>query len=60
MRRDIKPGATSPDDELPDHENVVRRLSEIQRDDPMMLTLARDLSAFHGWNRRTPPTPGAV
>jgi hypothetical protein len=36
MRPDIKPGATFPDDELPDHESVPRRLSEIQGDDPMI------------------------
>ena len=41
MRADIVPGATFPDYELPDHENVVRRLSELQGDDPMVLTLAR-------------------
>jgi peroxiredoxin len=41
MRPDMVPGATLPDYELPDHENVVRRLSEIQGDDPMILTLAR-------------------
>jgi peroxiredoxin len=43
MRADIVPGATFPDYELPDHENVTRRLSEIQGDDPMILTLARGL-----------------
>ena len=41
MRPDIAPGGTFPDYELPDHENVPRRLSEIQGDDPMILTLAR-------------------
>ena len=41
MRSDIVPGATFPDYELPDHENVPRRLSEIQGDDPLILTLAR-------------------
>jgi peroxiredoxin len=41
MRSDIVPGATFPDYELPDHENVTRRLSDIQGDDPMILTLAR-------------------
>src|SRR3954447_14897584 len=41
MRDDIVPGATFPDYELPDHEKVSRRLSEIQRDDPLILTLAR-------------------
>ena len=41
MRSDITPGATFPDYELPDHESVPRRLSAIQGDDPMILTLAR-------------------
>jgi peroxiredoxin len=41
MRSDIQPGATFPDYELPDHENVTRKLSELQGDDPLILTLAR-------------------
>src|SRR4051794_22237530 len=41
MRPDIVPGATFPDYELPDHERVTRKLSEIQGEDPMILTLAR-------------------
>ena len=41
MRRDIAPGGTFPDYELPDHENLPRKLSEIQGDDPLILTLAR-------------------
>src|SRR4051794_23912184 len=41
MRSDITPGGTFPDYELPDHEEVPRRLSEIQGDDPLVLTLAR-------------------
>jgi peroxiredoxin len=41
MRPDIAPGGTFPDYELPDHESVPRRLSEIQGDDPLVLTLAR-------------------
>jgi peroxiredoxin len=41
MRPDIKPGATFPDYELPDHQGRVRRLSEIQGGDPMILILAR-------------------
>src|SRR5689334_24529248 len=43
MRPDIVPGGTFPDYELPDHESVTRKLSEIQADDPMILTLARGL-----------------
>src|SRR4051795_9484428 len=41
MRSDIVPGATFPDYELPDHTDTLRRLSEIQGEDPMVLTLAR-------------------
>src|SRR5918911_6879 len=41
MRADIKPGATFPDYELPDHTSTPRRLSELQGDDPLILTLAR-------------------
>jgi peroxiredoxin len=43
MRPDIAPGATFPDYELPDQDSVPRRLSDIQGDDPMILTLARGL-----------------
>src|SRR4051794_39121044 len=41
MRADIVPGATFPDYELPDHTNALRKLSTIQGDDPLILTLAR-------------------
>jgi peroxiredoxin len=41
MRSDIAPGATFPDFELLDHEKNSRKLSEIQGEDPMILTLAR-------------------
>ena len=41
MRSDILPGATFPDYELPDQDRATRRLSEIQGDDPLILTLAR-------------------
>ncbi len=41
MRSDIVPGATFPDYELPDHSDTPRTLSELQGDDPMVLTLAR-------------------
>ena len=41
MRSDIAPGGTFPDYELPDHEDVPRTLSELQGDDPLILTLAR-------------------
>jgi peroxiredoxin len=41
MRSDIVPGSVFPDYELPDHEKVPRKLSELQGDDPLILTLAR-------------------
>jgi hypothetical protein len=57
MRPDITPGAVFPDYELPEETRTLRRLSEIQGDDPMILTLARghyrDYSSFHGWSART-------
>jgi hypothetical protein len=63
MRADIAPGGQFPDYELPDHADVPRTLSELQGDDPMILTLARapglreawdagDVAPFHGWARR--------
>ena len=41
MRSDIVPGGVFPDYELPDHTSTMRRLSELQGDDPLILTLAR-------------------
>ncbi|MGW5237529.1 peroxiredoxin family protein [Monashia sp. NPDC004114] len=41
MRSDIRPGATFPDYELPDETSTMRRLSDIQGEDAMILTLAR-------------------
>ena len=41
MRSDIVPGGVFPDYQLPDHTNTQRRLSELQGDDPLILTLAR-------------------
>jgi peroxiredoxin len=41
MRPDIIPGGIFPDYRLPDHTGTVRALSELQGDDPMILTLAR-------------------
>jgi len=41
MRPDIVPGSVFPDYELPDQDNLPRKLSEIQGDDPLVLTLAR-------------------
>jgi peroxiredoxin len=41
MRSEIVPGDTFPDHELPDHTGKVCKLSELQGDDPLILTLAR-------------------
>ena len=41
MRDGIVPGSAFPDYELPDHTRTLRKLSELQGDDPMILTLAR-------------------
>ena len=41
MRSDIVPGGVFPDYELPDHTNKMRRLTDLQGDDPLILTLAR-------------------
>ena len=41
MRPDMAPGAVFPDYELPDHTSTPRKLSELQGDDPLILTLAR-------------------
>ena len=41
MRSDIGPGRVLPDYELPDHTGRQRSLSELQGDDPLILTLAR-------------------
>ena len=41
MRSDMVPGAVFPDYALPDQTGTVRRLSELQGLDPMILTLAR-------------------
>jgi peroxiredoxin len=41
MRSDIVPGGVFPDYSLPDHTKTMRTLSELQGDDPLILTLAR-------------------
>ena len=41
MRSDIVPGSAFPDYELPDHTDTLRKLSELQGEDPLILTLAR-------------------
>ena len=41
MRSDIVPGGAFPDYQLPDHTGNLRKLSELQGDDPLILTLAR-------------------
>ena len=41
MRSDIVRGGVFPDYELPDQTGTQRKLSELQGDDPLILTLAR-------------------
>ncbi len=41
MRSDIRPGGTISDYALPDQTNTERSLSELQCNDPLVLTLAR-------------------
>jgi peroxiredoxin len=41
MRSDIVTGGVFPDYELPDHMGTLRKLSELQGGDPLILTLAR-------------------
>jgi peroxiredoxin len=41
MRYDVVPGNVFPDYQLPDHTGTPRRLSELQGDDPLILTLSR-------------------
>ena len=41
MRPDIQPGSTFPDYELPDQTGRKRRLSELQRENPLILHLSR-------------------
>jgi peroxiredoxin len=50
MRTDVKVGAKFPDYEVPDHNGVPRRLSELQGDDPMVIVLARE--AYSGKDQR--------
>jgi peroxiredoxin len=41
MRNDLVPGNVFPDYQLPDQTGTPRRLSEIQGDDPLILTVSR-------------------
>src|SRR3984957_18151502 len=41
MRSDIVPGAPFPDYELPDHTGKHRKLSELQKGNPMIVVLGR-------------------
>jgi len=50
MRADIVPGAVFPDYELTDHAGKRRKLSELQRNDPLILVLSR--GAFCPKDRR--------
>jgi peroxiredoxin len=61
MSKRLRPGATLPDFALPDETGAVRRLSEIQGDDPMIVLLGRgehcprerqhqrEMIKFHEW-----------
>ena len=53
MRSDIVPGTTFPDDELPDHTGVPRKLSELSTPGLREAWDTDDLSRFHGWDRRS-------
>ena len=44
MRYDLVTGIVFPDYQLPDHTGTPRRLSELQGDDPLILTLARGVA----------------
>src|ERR671937_438496 len=62
MNPSLTPGATLPDFELPDDTGTIRRLSELQGDDPMVLMLGRgehcprerqhqrEMIKFHQWS----------
>ena len=41
MRSDMVPGGIFPNYELPDHTGALRKLSDLQGEDPLILTLAR-------------------
>ena len=59
MRNNLVRGTVFPDYQLPDHTGTLRKFSDLQRDDPLILTLARghycpkehqqhlDLAAFY-------------
>jgi peroxiredoxin len=61
MAEKLTPGATLPDFELPDQDGTMRRLSELQGNDPMILLLGRgehcprerqhqrEMIRFHQW-----------
>jgi peroxiredoxin len=61
MSKNLRPGAVLPDFKLPDQDGMMRRLSELQGDDPMVLLLGRgehcprerqhqrELVRFHEW-----------
>ena len=60
MRSDIVPGGVFPGYERPDHTNTMRTLSELQGEDPMILTLARrGVVKAMGLGRRCRPGEGA-
>ena len=59
MRNDLVPGNVFPDYRLPDHTETPRRLSELQGDDPLILTLRaattarKNTSSIWSWPRFT-------
>jgi hypothetical protein len=53
VRSDMRPGRVFPDYSWPGDSNIVLTLSELQGDNPMILTLARQLLS-----EGTPAAPG--
>jgi hypothetical protein len=51
MRSDIVPGGIFPNYELLDHTGTLRKLGELQGDDPLILTLARGHYCPGFWKR---------
>jgi hypothetical protein len=52
MRSDIVPDTTFPDYELPDHEDIQRKLCEFQGDDPAVPDVLGDLRCRAEGNAR--------
>ena len=58
MRSDIVPSGILSDYQLPDHTDEVQKLSELQGDDPMILTLARGYCCPKEHQQHFPITAG--